>query len=169
MGHFPATLDAEVVQSYTVETSSSVLDREIDSHTVPAIARINDKVDATESIVMSAKIIARYNTDNREHISDFTIRDSCFAPITGEDVEEKVLHALGDHRYGFRTPKGIAISSELAEQVVQDFLDSSPSVKAYNFPNHSGGLLYALRDVDWRTKLDRFRSILSVYINGYTP
>ena len=58
-------------------------------------------------------------------------------------AERKVLDALADKRWVFRSPRGIARQTGLTEEAVQTVLDRSEHVKMFDIPNRTGGVLYA--------------------------
>ncbi len=79
-------------------------------------------------------------------------------------AERKVLDALADKRWVFRSPRGIARQTGLTEEAVQTVLDRSEHVKMFDIPNRTGGVLYALRHPGRLRKLKQYQQIFLLYM-----
>ena len=79
-------------------------------------------------------------------------------------TERKVLDALADERWVFRSPRGIARQTGLSVEEVQNVLDGSEHVKMFDIPNRTGGVLYALRHPGRLRKLKQYQQIFLLYM-----
>lgn len=94
--------------------------------------------------------------DYRTAITDPTVR--------------KVLDALADTQWDFRTPQGIADEMGISEAEVRAILKQYPEyVQAFDFPNRTGKPVYTLRHPGWRRRLRQYRKIFSVYVSMEVP
>ena len=59
----------------------------------------------------------------------------------------RIIAALRDEKWDFRSSSGIARETRLPESHVRAYLRSAPHIKEFNFPNHTGKPVYALRTV----------------------
>ena len=66
--------------------------------------------------------------------------------IVSDPLERKVFEALADSAWDFRTIEGIARSSQLSQQKVEDALAKYPGlVRQSSIPDAKGRTLYTLR------------------------
>ena len=94
--------------------------------------------------------------DYRTAITDPTVR--------------KVLDALADTKWEFRTPQGIANEMGIPEQEVRAILAQYPEyVQAFDFPNRTGKPVYTLRHPGWRRRLRQYWGIFCVYASMEVP
>ena len=82
----------------------------------------------------------------------------------------KVLDALADTKWDFRSPRRIADEMGIPEEEVRAILKQYPEyVQAFDFPNHTGEPVYTLRHPGWRRRLRQYRKIFSVYVSMEVP
>ena len=82
----------------------------------------------------------------------------------------KVLDALADPQWDFRTPTGIADTTGTPEEEVRTILKQYPEyVQAFDFPNRTGEPVYTLRHPGWRRRLRQYRKIFFTYVSREVP
>ena len=87
-----------------------------------------------------------------------------------DPAARKVLDALADTQWDFRTPQGIADEMGIPETEVRAILKQYPEhVQAFDFPNRTGEPVYTLRHPGWRRRLRQYRKIFSVYVSMEVP
>ncbi len=67
------------------------------------------------------------------------------ATLPADPTARRIIEALDDDRFDFRTVQGVSEALDLPEDVVQEVLDESDLVRVSAVPGPNGGRLYALR------------------------
>ncbi len=87
-----------------------------------------------------------------------------------DPMVRKVLDALADPQWDFRSPRRIAETTGTSEEEVRAILKQYPEyVQAFDFPNHTGEPVYTLRHPGWRRRLRQYWGIFSVYVSREVP
>lgn len=87
-----------------------------------------------------------------------------------DPTTRKVLDALADPKWDFRSPRRIAETTGTSEAEVRSILKQHPEyVQAFDFPNHTGEPVYTLRHPGWRRRLRQYWGIFSVYVSMEVP
>lgn len=87
--------------------------------------------------------------------------------MLGKDDIDKVLLALSDSRWDFRTVIGLETETGLESGVIINILEANPSVRKCAIPDKAGSSLYTLREnrVSHRERLAEFWFYLRLHFN----
>ena len=112
----------------------------------------------------SDALVVMVHEDSRISLATKTPRRDVFIEFARQIEEE-----IKDTKWDFRSPFGIARATGIPESIVHDYLEKSDYIARYDFPNYTGKPVYAVRDVNWLTKIKRQSGILYAHLLGYHP
>lgn len=101
---------------------------------------------------------------------------SIIAPAAERDLHDKYIESakrvdieLKNPAWDFRSPLSIAKATGLPQSFVKKYLEQSPGVTKYDFPNHTRKPVYAPNDVGWLQKIKRHSNIIYARLSGHLP